>query len=113
MILLKCDLSNLSENQDNTFTPYILNRIETDYMGVTQGRKYFNNRLYVGFSNTSSPHNSRLVAIDVNNGQTKTDVDLSGVTSSENEGVCYIIDSNNHIKWLYSDYYNVFQLEFL
>lgn len=111
MRLLKCDLSSLTDNGNGTYTPAILNRIETPYMGVMQGRKYYDGRLYVGFAETRTPHNCRLVSIDVDTGQTKTDIDLSVVTTSENEGVCYQINGND-ITWYYSDYYNIFSLKF-
>lgn len=111
MKLLKCDLSSLTDNGDGTYTPAILNRIETPYMGVMQGRKYYDGRLYVGFAETGTPHNCRLVSIDVDTGQTKADIDLSVVTTSENEGVCYQINGND-ITWYYSDYYNIFSLKF-
>ena len=111
MRLIKCDLSNLTDNEDDTFTPEIIDRIETPYMGIMQGRKYYNGRLYVGFANTGSPFDSRLVSIDVETGQTKADIDMTAVTTSENEGVCYQIVGNN-IYWHYSDYYDVFKILF-
>ena len=111
MKLVKCDLSQLTDNGDSTFTPLILDSIETPYMGVNQGRKYYSGRLYVGFANTSSPHNARFVAIDVNDGHTVTDIDMSRVTTSETEGLCYKIDGND-ITWYYSDYFNVFEVLF-
>ena len=111
MRLLKCDLSSLTDNGDGTYTPAILNRIETPYMGVMQGRKYYDGRLYVGFAETGTPHNCRLASIDVDTGQTMADIDLSVVTKLENEGVCYQIN-NNDITWYYSDYHNLFSLKF-
>lgn len=111
MKLIKCDLSDLTDNGDGTFSPTILQRIETPYMGVMQGRKYYNGRLYIGFAETSSPHNARLVVVDVSNGDTKTVVDMTNITTSENEGVCFV-KNNKRIKWLYSDIYDVFELDF-
>ena len=111
MKLIKADLSNLTDNGDGTYTPKILSSVENPYVGVTQGRKFFGGNLYVGFSNNGTPHNARLVAIDATSGDVKTDVSMSGVTTSENEGVCYqIVDSE--IIWYYSDYYNVFKVLF-
>ena len=111
MKLIKADLSNLTDNSDGTYTPKILSSVETPYVGVTQGRKFFGGNLYVGFANTGNPHNARLVAVDATSGDVKTDVSMSGVTTSENEGVCYqIVDSE--VIWYYSDYYNVFKVLF-
>lgn len=111
MVLLKCDLSDLTDNGDGTYTPDILSRIETPYLGIMQGRKYYNNRLYIGFAETSSPHNSRIVVVDVSNGETKTIVDMTPVTTSENEGICYKIEQNK-ISWFFSEYYDVFKIYF-
>lgn len=111
MMLSKFDLNRLTDNGDGTYTPARLSVIEAPYLGVMQGRKYYQGRLYVGFSNTGSPHNSRLVVVDASTGDVKTDIDMTGVTTSENEGVCYQIDGNN-IYWYYTDYYDVFKLTF-
>lgn len=111
MILLKCDLSSLTNNGDGRYTPTVINKIETPYMGIAQGRKYYGGRLYVGFAETSAPHNSRLIAIDVDTGRTVTNIDLSIITKRENEGLCYQINGNNII-WYCSDYYDIFSLKF-
>lgn len=111
MELVKCDLTDLTDNGDGTYSPAIINRIETPYMGVMQGRKYYNNRLYIGFANTSSPANCRLVCVNVEDGKTMTDIDLSSIVTVESEGLCYQIIGNN-ILWYYTDYNNVFELSF-
>ena len=112
MILTKWDLNRLTENEDGTYTPtQIGNKTECPYIGTTQGRKYYQGNIYIGTANTSNPHNSKLVVIDAGTGDVKTTVDMTGVTMSENEGVCYqIVDGN--IYWYYSDYYNIFKLTF-
>ena len=111
MKLIKADLNSLTDNDDDTYTPKILSDVESPYVGVTQGRKYFGGNLYVGFANTGAPYNARLVAIDATNGDIKTDVPLNNFVTLEGEGVCYQIDGQN-IYWYYSDYYNIFKLEF-
>lgn len=111
MKIVKCDLSNLTANGDGTYSPAIINRIETPYMGVMQGRKYYKGRLYIGFANTSGSADCRLVCVDVSNGETKTDIDLSGMVTVESEGVCYRI-VGNEILWYYSDFNNVFEMSF-
>lgn len=111
MVLLKCDLDELTDNGNGTYTPRILTKTEVADFGTQQGRKYYGGNIYVGFSNTGSPHNSRLVAIDATTGDVKTDIDMTGVTTSENEGVCYQIVGDK-IYWYYSDYYNIYKLTF-
>ena len=111
MKLVKADLGQLTDNGDGTYTPKILSDMEMPYLGVTQGRKYLGGSLYVGFSNTGSPYNARLVAIDATTGDVTADVPMSSVTSSENEGVCYRINGSE-IEWYYSDYYNVYKVSF-
>jgi len=111
MKLVKADLGQLTDNGDGTYTPKILSDMEMPYLGVTQGRKYLGGSLYIGFSNTSSPYNARLVAIDATTGDVAADVPMSSVTSSESEGVCYRINGSE-IEWYYSDYYNVYKVSF-
>lgn len=111
MKLLRLDLNNLTNNDDGTYTPGLISECETPYLGVTQGRKFYGGNLYVAFANVASPFNARLVSIDGNSGVVKADVDLTGVTKSEAEGLCYKIDGNQ-IYWYLNDYWDVFKLSF-
>ena len=111
MKLLRLNLNELTENEDGTFTPTLISNVETPYIGISQGRKFYGGNLYVTFANTGAPHNSRLVCIDANSGVIKADIDLTGVTTSEAEGLCYKIEGNK-IYWYFSEYWDVFKLTF-
>ena len=78
---------------------------------VFQGGKYYNARLYMGFGETSAPYNNRLVAINPENGNVMTDINMGNVLTTECEGLGYRIVDNN-IMWIYTDYTKVCQLQF-
>lgn len=111
MVLSKFDLNTQTNNGDGTYSAKLLSTFESPYLGVIQGRKYYQGRLYVGFTDEGATRNSRLVVVDAATGDVKSFVDMTAITSSENEGVCYQVDGDN-IYWYYSDYFNVFKLTF-
>lgn len=111
MIIAKWDLNKLTQNEDGTFTPRFISQCESPRIGTYQGHKYFGGKIYLGVSNTSTPHNCKFSVIDASTGDVLTVIDMSPVTESENEGLCYKIEGNE-ITWLYSDYYDVFELKF-
>ena len=111
MILSKWDLNRLTENEDGTYTPALLNRCNCQYIGTTQGRKFYQGNLYISVANTGTPHNGRIVTVDSGTGDIKADIPLSSVTTSELEGLCYRIVGDN-LYWYLTDYYNIFKLTF-
>lgn len=111
MIISKWAINEETRNGDGTITPKFLGSCYSATAGTYQGHKYFGGRIYMGVSNTTSPHDSKLVAIDASTGDICTVVDMNPVTSSENEGVCYRI-SGNDVTWYYSDYFDVFKIKF-
>jgi hypothetical protein len=110
-VIVKCNLNKLTENNDGTFTPEVISSVETNWIGVFQGGKYYNGRLYMGFSETSAPYNNRFVAINPLNGDVMTDINMGNVLTTECEGLGYRIVDNN-ILWIYTDYTKVCQLQF-
>ena len=111
MILNMYNLNNLTDNGDGTYTPELISTIESPYVGTTQGRKFYQGKLYMEVSGTSSPHNSKLLCLNPYTGiveSTITDM-VSGMT--ELEGICFYIE-NNDIYWLVSDYYNFKKVKF-
>lgn len=110
-VIVKCDLSNLTTNGDGTYTPQILEEHDIPWTGTFQGGKYFNGKMYVGFARTGTPHDARLVVFDVNTGEKRADIDMTPMTLSETEGVCYRF-KDGLMTWLYTDYFNIFDLTF-
>lgn len=109
--LLQFDLDVLTQNDDGTYTPKGLRSMTLPRLGVTQGRKFYDGNLYIAFAETTAPHNSRLVTIDCASGLTKNTIDLTGITTSEAEGLCYRIIGDN-IYWYLNEYWKVFKLKF-
>lgn len=111
MVLTKWDLNRLTENADGTYTPALLSECECPYVGVTQGRKYLQGRIYLGVASTGSPHNAKFIALDAGTGDVVTTIDMTKVTTSEAEGLAYRVNGDD-IEWYYSDYFNVYKLTF-
>lgn len=110
MVLLKCNPANLSQNDDGTFTPEILEVIESPYTRVMQGRKVYNSKLYITFADTSAPFNAEIWIIDLNTLAVENRIDMTGITTSESEGLCFAV-KDGAIKWYLSDYWTVYELE--
>lgn len=111
MIITMWDLTSLTENDDGTFTPALLSENKCGYLGVMQGGKYYNGIIYKAVAKTKSPFEAKLLALDAESGDVRTSIDMTGVTTSEAEGLCYQINGDN-IYWYYSDYFNIFKLSF-
>lgn len=111
MKIVRCDLLNMTQNGDGTFTPIVLEETETPYLGVYQGHKYLNGNIYVGFANTQAPYNPKIYGISVGTGDIVTTIDLSSLLADELEGLCFRIDDRK-IEWYVSDYFRVFELFF-
>lgn len=109
--LVRFNLKELTENADGTYTPKLLNNVRLPRLGVTQGRKFYGGNLYIAFAETAAPHNARLITIDCASGLTKNTIDLTGVTTSEAEGLCYKI-VGDEIYWYLNEYWDVFKLKF-
>ena len=85
---------------------FVMNfQIELD--GLYQGHKYKDGFLYVGFSNNTSPYNSKMVKLDLENKCVVKQYDFSIVSKAEFEGICYTQN-----KWYYSDMNKVYEVKF-
>ena len=90
-VISKWDLSSLAENQDGSFTPAFLSRIERPFIYVMQGQQFHDGMLWI--ASGGSNYNGYVYALDPNNGELLHSVN-SG-TTVEIEGIAWI--SNNEM----------------
>lgn len=101
MVILSSDLSELTENEDETYTPKTIRKIVAPYIGVEQGHKFLMGRIFCIISNPSAPHNTCLKVIDADGGEVITSIELAPIRNVEGEGICFKIN-NNVIEWFVS-----------
>lgn len=90
-VISKWDLSSLAENQDGSFTPAFLSRIERPFIYVMQGQQFHDGMLWI--ASGGSNYNGYVYALDPSNGELLYSVN-SG-TTVEIEGIAWI--SNNEM----------------
>ena len=90
-VISKWDLSHLTENQDSSFTPAFLSRIERPFIYIMQGQQFHDGMLWI--ASGGSNYNGYVYALDSSNGELLYSVN-SG-TTVEIEGIAWI--SNNEM----------------
>lgn len=111
MIIASWDLDSLTDNGDNTYTPKLLGQCESPSVGTYQGHKYYGGRIYMTASNTGSPYEPKMYAIDCGSGEIVTTIDIKPILNSELEGLCYYINGSQ-IEWYLSGWFKIFKLDF-
>lgn len=76
--ITKCDMSNLTDNGNGTYTPEVLDQFEvifgTTDPAILQGVKYFNGKLIVPSGGYSTNYHSRIYFIDLLSEQITTEI---------------------------------------
>lgn len=88
-VISKWDLTNLTENQDGTFTPEYISSVERTFIYVMQGQQYHDDMLWISSGATSV--RGYIYALNPNTGELLYTVDTESTT--EIEGLSFI--SNN------------------
>lgn len=109
MIIAKFDLTNLTDNGDGTHTPAYIEQIRSPYLGIFQGHKYYNGRLYVCCDTSDNSH--KIATLDAGTGELRGLIDVTQIRNTELEGICYQI-VNDNIDWYYNDGAYMFKLDF-
>lgn len=90
-LISKWDLSQLTQNQDGTYTPLFISSYERPFIYVMQGQQYHDGMLWI--ASGGSNYNGYVYALDPSSGELLYSVD-SG-TTVEIEGIAWI--SNNEM----------------
>lgn len=96
VIIAKWDLSDLTDNGDDTYTPKLISSFERAFIYVLQFATFHDGMLWVG-SGYGSPTPSRVYALDINTGNILHTILLSDVV--EIEGASFVLDEET------GDYY--------
>lgn len=88
-VISKWDLSELTENQDGSFTPTFLSKIERPFIYVMQGQQFHDGMIWI--ASGGSNYNGYVYAIDPSTGNLLFTVDTT--TTIEVEGIAFISDN--------------------
>lgn len=105
-VISKWDLSNLTENQDGTFTPGFVSKLERPFIYVTQGQDYHDGMIWIASGGSS--YNGYVYALDPDTGEILYTVDTE--TTVEVEGIAFIsqnemvvgFQNNGYVKYTFS-----------
>lgn len=88
-VISKWDLSNLTENQDGSYTPEYLSSIERAFIYVMQGQHFHDGMLWIASGATN--YNGKVYAISPTDGTLLHTVDVNSTV--ELEGISFVSDN--------------------
>ena len=104
--LCSWDLSDLTENEDNTFTPKLLTTVEVPFIGTIQGCCVYNGLLYVSNGYISNGFPIGITSFDID-GTVITK--MSGFGTNEAEGLSFYNTGNEYEMWFST--YSLYQIK--
>lgn len=104
-VISKWDLSYLTENQDGSFTPVFVSRIERPFIYVMQGQQCHDGMLWIASGGTN--YNGYIYALDAQSGNllytidTETTVEVEGLSFISEREMVVGFQRNGYVKYTF------------